>query len=80
MIITAANNKCMVDIYDLRPLVLKGSAVIEWLMKTIESAGKIAKEAALPESDFRWQPVSNKVLSPKNQCEELNMQSESSAI
>jgi putative SOS response-associated peptidase YedK len=82
LIVTAASNKGMVDRHDRRPLVLKASAVIEWLSEhtSLERAEEIAKEATLPESDFRWHPVSSKVGSPKNQCEELNMQSESSAI
>lgn len=82
LIVTAASNKGMVDIHDRSPLVLKASAVAEWLSEDTspERAEEIAKEATLPKSDFRWHPVSNKVVSPKNQCEELNMQSESSAI
>jgi putative SOS response-associated peptidase YedK len=69
VIVTAGSNKGMVDIHDRRPLVLKASAVREWLSEhtSPEHAEEIAKEAALPESDFRWHPVSSKVGSPKAQ-------------
>jgi putative SOS response-associated peptidase YedK len=78
LVVTAASNKGLVDIHDRRPLVLKASAVIEWLSEDTSPgrAEEIAKEAALPESDFRWHPVSNKVGSPKNHGEDLIMQIE----
>ncbi|WP_414693223.1 SOS response-associated peptidase family protein [Pantoea vagans] len=67
LIVTAASNKGMVDIHDRRPLVLKASAVREWLSEDTSPvrAEEIAQEAALPESDFIWHPVSSKVGSPK---------------
>lgn len=73
LIVTAASNKGMVDIHDRRPLVLKASAVREWLSEDTspERADEIVKESALPESDFCWHPVSTKVGSPKNQGKEL---------
>mgnify|MGYP004709158275 FL=1 len=73
LIVTAAINKGMVDIHDRRPLVLNASAVREWLSEDTspERAEEIAKEAALPESDFSWHPVSSKVGSPKNQGKSL---------
>ncbi|WP_370463637.1 SOS response-associated peptidase family protein [Pantoea sp. B9002] len=73
VIVTAASNKGMVDIHDRRPLVLKTSAVSEWLSEdtSTERAEEIAKEAALPESDFIWHPVSIKVGSRRNQGEDL---------
>lgn len=73
LIVTAASSKGMVDIHDRRPLVLKASAVAEWLSEDTspERAEEIAKKVALPESDFRWHPVSCKVGSPKNQGADL---------
>ena len=69
LIVIAASNTDMVDIHDRRPLVLKPDAVREWPSEDTsrERDEEIAKEAALPESDFKWHPVSSKVGSPKNQ-------------
>ncbi|KNC07627.1 hypothetical protein AC790_18945 [Pantoea sp. RIT-PI-b] len=73
LIVTSASNKGMVDIHDRRPLVLKASAVREWLSgdTTPERAEEIAHDAALPESTFKWHPVSTKVNMPRHQGEEL---------
>lgn len=73
LIVTSASHKGMVDIHDRRPLVLKASAVAEWLREDTspERAEEIAKDAALPESDFRWHQVSRKVGNPRNQGKEL---------
>lgn len=73
VIVTSASNKGMVDIHDRRPLVLEASSVREWLSEdtTPERAEQIAWKAALPESDFKWHPVTDKVGSPKNQGAEL---------
>jgi len=73
LIVTAASNKGMVDIHDRRPLVLEAGDVREWLSEDTSPgrAEEIAKEATVPESYFRWHPVSSKVGSPKNQGEEL---------
>lgn len=73
LIVTAASQKGMVDIHDRRPLVLIADAVREWLSEGTppERAEEIAKEAAVPERNFKWHPVSSKVGSPKNQGEVL---------
>ena len=73
LIVTAASKKGLVDIHDRRPLVLKASAVSEWLCEDTSPARaeEIAKDAALPEGDFSWHPVSRKVGSPANQGKEL---------
>ncbi|MCX2194475.1 SOS response-associated peptidase family protein [Pantoea agglomerans] len=73
LIVTSASNKGMVDIHDRRPLVLKASAVREWLNgdTTPERAGEIAYNAALPESAFEWHTVSTKVNTPRHQGKEL---------
>ncbi|MFB6327307.1 SOS response-associated peptidase family protein [Pantoea deleyi] len=73
VIVTAASNKGMVDIHDRRPLVLTADAVREWLSEdtTPERAQQIAQDAALPEKDFCWHPVSARVGSIRNQGETL---------
>lgn len=73
VIVTAASNKGMVDIHDRRPLVLTADAVLEWLSTdtTPERAQEIAHDAALPEKDFTWHPVSRKVGNIHNQGSEL---------
>ena len=73
LIVTAASNKGMVDIHDRRPLVLSADAVAEWLSEETspKRAEEIAKDAALPESEFSWHPVSVKVGSVRNQGSEL---------
>ena len=73
VIVTAASNKGMVDIHDRRPLVLTADAVREWLSAdtTPERAQEIAHDAALPEKDFTWHPVSRKVGNIHNQGSEL---------
>lgn len=76
LIVTAASNKGMVDIHDRRPLVLQADAVAEWLSAETSPARaeKIAKEAALPESEFSWHPVSPKVGNVRNHGKELTAQ------
>jgi len=73
VIVTAASNKGMVDIHDRRPLVLRAEAVKEWLSAetTPERAQKIAEQASLPETAFRWHPVTKKVGNIHNQGEEM---------
>lgn len=73
VIVTAASNKGMVDIHDRRPLVLRADAVEEWLSEETspERAQKIAEQAALPETAFRWHPVTKKVGNIHNQGEEM---------
>ncbi|WP_342755566.1 SOS response-associated peptidase family protein [Pantoea sp. MBD-2R] len=73
VIVTAASAGGMVDIHDRRPLVLTADAVKEWLSQETSSsrAQKIAAEAALPESTFRWHPVTSKVGNIHNQGKEL---------
>jgi len=73
VIVTAASNKGMVDIHDRRPLVLTADAVREWLSAdtTPERAQEIAHDAALPEKDFIWHPISRKVGNIHNQGSEL---------
>ncbi|MGK3116295.1 SOS response-associated peptidase family protein [Candidatus Pantoea formicae] len=63
VIVTAASNKGMVDIHDRRPLALTADAVREWLSEETspERAQEIAHDAALPEKDFAWHPVTTKV-------------------
>ena len=63
----------MVDIHDRRPLVLSADAVREWLSAetTSERAQEIAHEAALPEKEFTWHPVTAKVGNIHNQGEAL---------
>ena len=73
VIVTSASNKGMVDIHDRRPLVLTADAVREWLSveTTPERAQEIAQDAALPETDFSWHPVTAKVGNIHNQGESL---------
>jgi putative SOS response-associated peptidase YedK len=73
MIVTSASNKGMVDIHDRRPLVLKASAVREWLNgdTTPERSREIAQDVALPEGAFKWHTVSTKVNTPRHQGKEL---------
>jgi len=73
VIVTAASHKGMVDIHDRRPLVLTAEAVREWLSAdtTPARARDIAHDAALPETDFTWYPVTPKVGNIHNQGPEL---------
>lgn len=73
VIVTSSSNKGMVDIHDRRPLVLTADAVREWLSEetTPERAQEIANDAAIPEKDFTWHPVSKKVGNIHNQGDEL---------
>lgn len=73
VIVTSSSNKGMVDIHDRRPLVLTADAVREWLSEetTPERAQEIANDAAVPEKDFTWHPVSKKVGNIHNQGDEL---------
>ncbi|AHF76768.1 hypothetical protein Sant_1715 [Sodalis praecaptivus] len=73
VIVTASSNKGMVDIHDRRPLVISANRVREWLNRetTSEQAQEIARDAALPECDFTWHPVSKRVGNPYNQGAEL---------
>ncbi|MGK3142055.1 SOS response-associated peptidase family protein [Pantoea sp. C2G6] len=73
VIVTSSSNKGMVDIHDRRPLVLTADAVREWLSEetTPERAVEIANDAAVPEKDFTWHPVSSKVGNIHNQGEDL---------
>ncbi|WP_293797670.1 SOS response-associated peptidase family protein [uncultured Pantoea sp.] len=73
VIVTSPSNRGMVDIHDRRPLVLTTDAVREWLSQetTPERAQEIAADAAVPEKDFSWHPVSKKVGNIHNQGDEL---------
>ncbi|WP_350260797.1 SOS response-associated peptidase family protein [Pantoea sp. BJ2] len=73
VIVTSSSNKGMVDIHDRRPLVLTADAVREWMSEetTPERAQEIANDAAVPEKDFTWHPVSKKVGNIHNQGDEL---------
>jgi len=73
LIVTSASSKGMVDIHDRRPLVLKADAVREWLSEDTspKRAEEIAQDNALPESAFRWHPVSTRVNSPRHQGKEI---------
>lgn len=73
LIVTAASSKGMVDFHDRRPLVLTAGAVREWLSEDTspERAEEIAQDNALPESAFRWHPVSTRVNSPRHQGKEI---------
>ncbi len=73
LIVTEASNKGMVDIHDRRPLVLAADAVMEWLSEdtSAKRAEEIAHDAALPESAFKWHPVSSEVNSPRHQGKAL---------
>lgn len=73
VIVTSSSNKGMVDIHDRRPLVLTADAVREWLSEetTPERAQEIAADAAVPEKDFSWHPVSKKVGNIHHQGDEL---------
>ena len=69
VIVTAASDKGLVDIHDRMPLVLEPEAAREWLHSdtTLARANALAKNSALPLSDFAWHPVSNYVGSVRNQ-------------
>ncbi|MHC2599155.1 putative SOS response-associated peptidase YedK [Kluyvera sp. 1366] len=70
---TSSSNQDMVDIHDRRPLVIAADAVREWLSAdtTPQRAEEIARDAAVPEKDFTWHPVSAKVGNIHNQGREL---------
>lgn len=73
VIVTSSSNQGMVDIHDRRPLVIAADAVREWLSAdaTPQRAEEIARDAAVPEKDFTWHPVSSKVGNIHNQGREL---------
>ncbi|VTT28080.1 Gifsy-2 prophage protein [Klebsiella pneumoniae] len=73
VIVTSSSNQGMVDIHDRRPLVIAADAVREWLSAdtTPQRAEEIAHDAAVPEKDFIWHPVSAKVGNIHNQGSEL---------
>lgn len=73
VIVTSSSNQGMVDIHDRRPLVIAADAVSEWLSTdtTPQRAEEIARDAAIPETDFTWHPVSAKVGNIHNQGSEL---------
>ncbi|WP_455853818.1 SOS response-associated peptidase family protein [Pantoea endophytica] len=73
VIVTSSSNQGMVDIHDRRPLVIAADAVREWLSAdtTPQRAEEIARDAAIPEKDFTWHPVSVKVGNIHNQGSEL---------
>ena len=73
VIVTSSSNQGMVDIHDRRPLVIAADAVREWLSAdtTPQRAEEIARDAAVPEKDFTWRPVSAKVGNIHNQGSEL---------
>ncbi|NWA64107.1 SOS response-associated peptidase family protein [Pantoea sp. B9002] len=73
VIVTSSSNQGMVDIHDRRPLVIAADAVREWLSAdtTPQRAEEIARDAAVPEKDFTWHPVSAKVGNIHNQGSEL---------
>lgn len=73
VIVTSSSNQGMVDIHDRRPLVIAADAVREWLSAdtTPQRAEEIARDAAIPEKDFTWHPVSAKVGNIHNQGSEL---------
>lgn len=82
LIVTSASGDGMLDIHDRRPLVLSADSVLEWLNEgtTPKRAEEIARDAALPVSDFKWHPVSTSVSNPKNQGKELIERIKSSDI
>ncbi|WGK60055.1 SOS response-associated peptidase family protein [Pantoea sp. SS70] len=73
VIVTSSSNQGMVDIHDRRPLVIAADAIREWLSAdtTPQRAEEIARDAAIPEKDFAWHPVSAKVGNIHNQGSEL---------
>lgn len=73
VIVTSSSNKGMVDIHDRRPLVITADAVREWLSNDTspQRAEEIAHDAAVPEEEFTWHPVSKKVGNIHNQGKEL---------
>lgn len=73
VIVTSSSNQGMVDIHDRRPLVIAADAVREWLSAdtTPQRAEEIARDAAIPEKDFTWHPISAKVGNIHNQGSEL---------
>lgn len=73
VIVTSSSNQGMVDIHDRRPLVIAADAVREWLSAgtTPQRAEEIARDAAVPEKDFTWHPVSAKVGNIHDQGSEL---------
>ena len=73
VIVTSSSNKGMVDIHDRRPLVITADAVREWLSNDTspQRAEEIAHDAAVPEQEFTWHPVSKKVGNIHNQGKEL---------
>ena len=73
VIVTSSSNKGMVDIHDRRPLVIAADAVREWLSNDTspQRAEEIAHDAAVPEHEFTWHPVSKKVGNIHNQGKEL---------
>lgn len=73
VIVTSSSKQGMVDIHDRRPLVIAADAVREWLSAdtTPQRAEEIARDAAIPEKDFTWHPISAKVGNIHNQGSEL---------
>ncbi|XXN66732.1 SOS response-associated peptidase family protein (plasmid) [Enterobacter ludwigii] len=73
VIVTSSSNQGMVDIHDRRPLVITADAVREWLGADTspERAEEIAHDAAIPEKEFTWHPVSKAVGNIHNQGKKL---------
>lgn len=79
VIVTSPSNQGMVDIHDRRPLVIGAGAVREWLSAgtSARRAEEIVHDAAVPEKDFTWHPVSKKVGNIHNQGRELILATDS---
>lgn len=73
LIVTAAADKGMVDIHDRRPLVFTPEAALEWMNPETSGAqaSELAHEAAIPDNEFTWHPVTRAVGNVKNQGPEL---------
>lgn len=73
VIITAASDQGMVDIYDRRPVVFKHEQAREWMSSDLDQAYArgLLLECYQPTEDFEWFPVGKGVGNVKNQGPEL---------
>ena len=73
LIVTAAADQGLVDIYDRRPLVLMPEAAREWMQQDVTGAQaiEIAGDGAVSADHFTWPPVSRAVGNVTNQGPEL---------
>lgn len=73
VIITAASDQGMLDIYDRRPLVLAPEQARAWLDPQLpaEQAERLAREQCLPVADFEWFAVSKDVGNMRNEGAQL---------